>query len=143
MCSNWNELETKGWEWKEVELNGVKKIVFKSPPENGVRRTVSRVRELRKDERMYAKILFPKSKTSVIEHVVSPPNDNIDLITATSNVDQDKIAKERIKIENAATKLLDENNCFQENISQDIPVYLNKLRNLIHTSNNEKKDVEQ
>ena len=74
MCSDWNTLLSKGWERKEITMNGVSRIVYKTPPENGVKRTIQRVRDLRNDEKVYTNILFPKAKTTNHTHAQGDDN---------------------------------------------------------------------
>ena len=65
MPYTWKDLENLGWQRKEINLGGKMKIIFKAPPENGVMRTVSRERDLKKNEKCFSHILFPKSRMSL------------------------------------------------------------------------------
>ena len=77
MCSNLEELFGQGWEKTEIDVNGKNVVVYKTPPVNGIQRTISKSCHLKADERHLAGILFPKSKcgrtTKTPIPVTSPP----------------------------------------------------------------------
>ena len=74
MAPDLNELFKEGWEKIEIVVKGKTKVAFKTPPVNGVRRTVRESRDLKVGERHLAGILFPKSKLPRTQNAPTPVN---------------------------------------------------------------------
>ena len=49
MCSNLEELFGQGWEKTEIDVNGKNVVVYKTPPVNGIQRTISKSCHLKAD----------------------------------------------------------------------------------------------
>ena len=78
MCSNLEQLFGQGREKTEIEENGKNVVAYKTPPVNGIQRTISKSCHLKADERHLAVIIFPKSKCGSTSKtptpVTSPPH---------------------------------------------------------------------
>ena len=66
MSSHLEELIQEGWEQIKIQVKGKTVVAYKTPPVNGIRRTIKESRHLKEGERHLAGILFPKSKANRI-----------------------------------------------------------------------------
>ena len=64
MSLNWDQLRLEGLERLEINEGRKKRTVYRSPPENGIRRIIRRSSDLRERDKIYSEILFPSSKLS-------------------------------------------------------------------------------
>ena len=147
---DWTELENLGWERNVSEVNGVKKVFFRTPPENGIRRKITRARDLKKTEKNYASILFPKANFAREEEPVNvvqetPASSIFNIldtnIHCTSNTIEDKCEGKRMKLEHSASNLVVTNRIDNSDLSDEIPKYVSRLTELIKSSRYEKKDI--
>ena len=85
MCEDWEGLSSKGWEKLETVKKGKKRLSYKTPLENGIRRVVNGPHQLKKHELKYVSILFPKSNLSkkrsidLVEHNNETNETSIDM----------------------------------------------------------------
>ena len=72
MSSDLEQLFREGWEQIEVQVKGRTVFAYKTPPLNGIRRTIRDCDHLKEGEKHLASILFPNSKTSRILKASAP-----------------------------------------------------------------------
>ena len=140
MDLEWKNLVEKGWLKEEITQNGKKKIVYKTPVENGIRRIIRQAKDLKKHEEKYVKILFPHSDLSK-----KPSLQNLQLETeniegSISSVELQhsdfpnkitKVEKEKEKLEESASRLYPNNKETDDNLGDRIQEYVKKVNNLL------------
>ena len=160
MCSTWNHLEILGWEKLEVFEKGIKRLYYKTPPQNGIKRTIRRSRDLKQSEKKYVNILFPNvnSYKSSVHSETSTTDLDQGPSTAVHGVIFDDLvgefpiedgseetstfSKKRSKLEKATSNLFAATKNSTVNVSDSVPEYVSKLYELIHTDTGSNMNIE-
>ena len=129
MDLNWEHLVEKGWIKEEIIQNGKNKTTFKTPVENGIRRTIRRSKDLKKHEEKFIHILFPHSdlakKRAVVNLQMEVENHDSpsSLIVVPSKVT--KVEMEKEKLEESASRLYPNNQGNTDDLGNQIQEYVN------------------
>ena len=152
MCLDWNSMESLGWEKFEVVEKGKKRIYFKTPPLNGIQRTIRRSRDLNHSEKKYMSILFPNAKQPISEVTIEDPQEgssrDYGIQSIGSNTedlvgeflvgeesDHDcQLSQKRCKLDKCESNLFAHTNS-NVDVSDNVPEHVSKLYKLIHNDN--------
>ena len=146
MCEDWEGLSSKGWEKLETVKKGKKRLSYKTPLENGIRRVVNGPHQLKKHELKYVSILFPKSNLSkkrsidLVEHNNETNETSIDMeppvvssldSSSIFNPEMEKMEKERETLENCAERLVPGDRSVSYEVGEQIKSCVGKLNEMI------------
>ena len=130
--TDWNTLAQKRWEREEI-------YVFRTPPDNGIRRIVKRSSDLKVNERKYSVILFPSSnlakKHRLEDEAIAPKRvyDPLasDSLSSSTGDALTSVQREKLALERCAERLYQDISKPTADLSSQIPVYLQKLNDLV------------
>ena len=135
MDLEWENLVDKGWSKEEILQNGKKKILFKAPIENGIRRIIRRTIDLKKHEEKYVHILFPNSDMAKKRSLLDPPletGSNEDAISSEVFKHTEiptkvsKLEREREKLEECANRIYPDDKNTDNDVGDQIEEYVKK-----------------
>ena len=151
-------MEMLGWEKVEIVEKGKSRVYFKTPPKNGIQRTIRRSRDLKQSEMIYTNILFPNAKSSeaTMKHpedsssadigsdsIGSTMEDLVGEIVMGEESDKDgQLSEKRSKLDKCASNLLAQTRNTNVDVSDQVPEYVSKLYRLIHNDTDSNISIE-
>ena len=141
---DWTVLQKQGWVKREFSANGITKVFYLSPSENGVRRKIKAPEDLEPNDSVISSILFPSQNRNNSTPLSQPVTKNKKKANESDILSQ-TVEKETLlmsKMEAAANKLIIPPNT-ETNYDEMMKNSVEKLSELCSDTSNYSIDARQ